>query len=78
MGIRRYLAGGSAVAGGLLMALSGYASRSFLYQALGYAEPKVSTFLTGGEAAAAVLAITTIEVIIALGGVTVAVGGWSS
>ena len=75
MGLRRRLAGGLAVAGGLLMLLSGYVSRGFLYAALGYAEPRVSDFLSGAPAAAAILAITTVELIVALGGVTVVAGG---
>ncbi len=55
---------------------SGYASRSFLYLALGYTEPHIIDFLNGMVADTAVLAIATLEFIIALGGVTVAVGGF--
>ncbi len=55
---------------------SGYASRSFLYLALGYTEPRIIDFLNGMVADTAVLAIATLEFIIALGGVTVAVGGF--
>ena len=47
MGPGWYLAGGLAALGGLLMVLSGYSSRGFLYTALGYAEPEFSNFLTG-------------------------------
>ncbi len=54
---------------------SGYASRSFLYLALGYTEPRIVDFLNGMVADAAVFAIATLELIIALGGATVAVGG---
>lgn len=75
MGIRRYLAGGLAMLGGLLMVASGYTSRGFLYTALGFAEPHVSDFLSGAAASAAILAITAVELMIAFGGVTVAVGG---
>ena len=57
------------------MVLSGYSSRGFLYTALGYAVPQVSNLLSGMAAGAAVLAITVVELIIALGGVSVLVGG---
>jgi hypothetical protein len=75
MGVRRYLAGALAVAGGILMFFSGYASRGFLYLALGYAEPRVSDFLSGAAANVAVLAITLLELVIALGGLAVVAGG---
>ncbi|MDE1852127.1 MAG: hypothetical protein KGI38_00050 [Thaumarchaeota archaeon] len=75
MGIRIYAAGTLAIIGGLLMVGSGYNSRGFLYQALGYAEPHVSDFLNGAAASVAVIAITIIEVLIALGGLTVLIGG---
>lgn len=61
--------------GGLLMVLSGYTSRGFLYAALGYAEPHISDFLSGAAASAAILAITLVELVIGLGGVAVALGG---
>ena len=54
---------------------SGYSSRGFLYTALGYAEPRVSDLLSGAAANAAIIAITALEVIIALGGLAVAIGG---
>ncbi len=57
------------------MLLSGYASRGFLYAALGYAAPRVSLFLSGAAANAALVAITVLEVLIALGGVSVLLGG---
>lgn len=75
MPVRRYLAGALAVVGGILMLASGYSSRGFLYIALGYAEPQISDFLSGAAASAAVLAITALEVTIALGGLAVLVGG---
>lgn len=75
MGARRYLAGGLAVIGGVLMTVSGYASRGFLYTALGYAEPQVSNFLSGAAENVAVLAITLVELVIALGGLSVLAGG---
>jgi hypothetical protein len=75
MGFRAYLAGSLAVIGGTLMLLSGYTSKGFLYTALGYAEPRVSDFLGGFAANAAILAITILELLIALGGLTVLVGG---
>ena len=75
MGAKRYLAGGLVVVGGLLMLASGYASRSFLYTALGYAAPQVSNFLSAAEADVVIFAITVVELIIALGGLSVLVGG---
>ncbi len=75
MGFRAYLAGILAVIGGILMLLSGYTSRGFLYQALGYAEPHISDFLNGTVADAAILVIIVLELLIALGGLTVLVGG---
>lgn len=78
MGFRLWAGGALAIAGGLLMVGSGYMPRGFLYAALGYAAPHVSDFLSGVAANAATLAITALELIIALGGVTVVVGGSSS
>jgi hypothetical protein len=72
----RLWAGGSlAVVGGLLMLGSGYSSRGLLYTALGYAEPHVSSFIGGIAASATILTITVFELLIALGGVTVVIGG---
>ena len=56
------------------MVISGYAARGFLYQALGYAEPHLSD-LGGALASAAVLAITLVQLVIGLGGLTVMAGG---
>jgi hypothetical protein len=75
MGAKRYVAGGLAIVGGILMFASGYTSRGFLYTALGYAAPQVSDFLSGVVASAAVLAITVVELIVALGGLAVCIGG---
>ena len=75
MGLKRYLAGSLVAFGGLLMVLSGYSSRGFLYTALGYAQPEISNFLSGIAENAAVLAITMVELVIALGGLTVLAGG---
>ncbi|MDG7010218.1 MAG: hypothetical protein JRM71_05425 [Nitrososphaerota archaeon] len=75
MDSRRLAAGGLAILGGVLMLGSGYVSRGFLYTALGYAEPHISAFLSGEYAGAAVLAITIVQAVIALGGATVAAGG---
>jgi len=71
---RRYLAGILAVLGGALMVLSGYAARGFLYQALGYAVPHLLDF-GGSFASAAVVAITLVQLVIGLGGLTVIAGG---
>ncbi|MDA4119341.1 MAG: hypothetical protein OK436_02020 [Thaumarchaeota archaeon] len=75
MSFRRWAAGILAIVGGILMLGSDYTSRSFLYLALGYTEPRIIDFLNGVVADAAVFAIATLELIIALGGVTVGVGG---
>jgi hypothetical protein len=72
---RRWTAGLLAIVGGVLMLGSGYTSRGFLYMALGYAEPKILDLLKGIAADAALVAIFVLELIIALGGLTVAVGG---
>jgi hypothetical protein len=72
---RLYLAGALAVAGGLLMLASGYTSRGFLYSALGYAVPQVTDVFSGAVANAVVAAITALELVIALGGITVVLGG---
>jgi hypothetical protein len=75
MRLKLWASGALAVVGGLLMLASGYSSRGFLYTALGYAVPEISTYLSGVEASAAVIAISLLELIIALGGLTVLVGG---
>lgn len=75
MGARLYAAGALAVIGGLLMLASGYTSRGFLYTALSIAEPRISDLLSGAAANVAVLAVTILELLIALGGVAVLVGG---
>ncbi len=75
MGSRLYIAGALAIVGGLLMLGSGYTSRGFLYQALGYAAPQLSDYVSGAELSAATIAITALELIIALGGLTVVIGG---
>ncbi|MDG6982349.1 MAG: hypothetical protein JRM74_02735 [Nitrososphaerota archaeon] len=75
MRARGYLAGALALTGGALMLASGYSSRGFLYTALGYAEPRMAALLSGVYASAALLAITLLEGVIALGGVTVMAGG---
>ena len=56
------------------MVISGYAARGFMYQVLGYAEPHVSD-LGGYFASAGVLAITLVQLVIGLGGLTVIAGG---
>ena len=74
MGLRLYAAGLLAIIGALLMLVSGYSSRGFLYQAFGISEHYILDF--GGAAAnVVVLAITIVELIIALGGLTVLIGG---
>ena len=75
MGTRRYLAGALSAFGGGLMLASGYSSRGFLYTALGYAEPSISRILSGSAASAATLAIAAVEAVIALGGLSVLLGG---
>jgi len=75
MGARLYAAGALAVAGGFLMLASGYTSRGFLYTALNLAEPHITDFLNGMAANVAVFAVTILELVIALGGIAVMVGG---
>ncbi len=75
MGVRRWVAGALAIVGGGLMVFSGYVSRGFLYQALGYAAGQVPGFLNGLEATAVLLPIIILEYVIALGGITVIIGG---
>jgi len=75
MRLRGYAAGGLAIAGGFLMLGSGYSSAGLLYTALGLAEPHFSDILGGEALGAAVLAVTILELVVALGGVTVASGG---
>ncbi len=75
MGVRSYAAGALAVVGGLLMLGSGYNSRGLLYTAIGFAEPRFSDFLSGAALGAAVVAATALELVMALGGLTVLIGG---
>jgi len=75
MGARLYAAGALAITGGFLMLASGYTSRGFLYTALNLAEPHISDILSGMVANVAVLAVTILELVIALGGITVMIGG---
>ncbi len=75
MGVRVLASGILAVIGGFLMVLSGYISRGLLFTALGYAEKEIPDHLTGFASGAAILAITVLELIIALGGLAVVVGG---
>lgn len=75
MGMRRWAAGTLAVLGGVLMLASGYTSRGFLFLALGYAQAEIPSYLNGFGEGAAILAVTTLEVIIAFGGLTVLLGG---
>jgi len=75
MGARLYAAGALAIVGGFLMLASGYTSRGFLYTALNLAEPHISDLLSGMAANVAVLAVTVLELVIALGGIAVMVGG---
>ena len=75
MGARVYVAGALALVGGLLMLASGYTSRGFLYTALNLAEPRISDLLSGVAANVAVLVVTILEFLIALGGLAVMIGG---
>lgn len=75
MGLKLYAAGALAVVGGLVMLGSGYTSRGFLYTALGYGVNYFPNFLSGAPLSAAELAVTLLELIIGLGGLTVLVGG---
>jgi len=57
------------------MLVSGYTSRGFLFTALNLAEPHISDFLSGMAASAAVLAVTLLELVVAVGGLIVVIGG---
>jgi len=57
------------------MVAGGYTSRGFLFTALGYAVPAISDYLKGLTANAAILAVSVLQLLIALGGVTVVIGG---
>jgi hypothetical protein len=69
---RLWASGLLAMVGGFLMIWSGYVSRGLLYQAIGAEVPAV---LSGVFASTALLVISILELINALGGVTVIVGG---
>jgi len=75
MGTRLYAASALALVGGFLMLSSGYTSRGFLYTALNLSEPHITEFLRGIAANVAVLVVTILELVIALGGIAVTVGG---
>lgn len=69
----RLVAGGLiAIVGGFLMIYSGYASHSLLYQAFGTV---VLPYLGGFAANTVSLIISVLELINALGGITVVIGG---
>ena len=57
------------------MVAGGYSSRGLPFAALGYAEEEIPSFLTGLGVSAATLAISVLELIIALGGLAVLAGG---
>lgn len=69
---RLWIGGLLAMVGGFLMVWSGYASNSLLYRA---AQQEILPFLTGFAAGAASLVISVLELINALGGITVIIGG---
>jgi hypothetical protein len=72
MQVRLVVGGLLAMVGGLLMVYSGYVSHSILYQAFKqYGLP----YLEGWEANTATLVISILELLNALGGITVFVGG---
>jgi hypothetical protein len=75
--VRWKLAAGGclAVLGGLLMAGSGFATRGLLYLALGYAENEIPSVIPGPSAGVALVAVAALQLVIALGGIAVAVGG---
>jgi hypothetical protein len=75
MGVRLWASGALAIVGGFLMVVSGYTSRGLLFLALGYAQEGIPSILNGFAASAASLAVSILELIIALGGLTVLIGG---
>jgi hypothetical protein len=76
MGARLRGAGIMAIAGGLLMLLSGYASRSLLYILLPYLQAEITSYLSGSAQLAAFFAIVLLAGLLALGGIAVIGGGF--
>ncbi len=74
-GIRVWASGMLAIAGGVLMVASGYASRGLLLTALGFVESDLGRYLGGIEGLTVGIAIDIVVFLIALGGVTVVFGG---
>jgi hypothetical protein len=72
MQTRLAIGGLLAMVGGVLMVYSGYVSHGLLYQAFGQL---VLPYLGGWEASTASLVISVLELLNALGGITVFVGG---
>ncbi|MBI3840748.1 MAG: hypothetical protein HY297_02135 [Thaumarchaeota archaeon] len=75
MRLRTATSGALAVLGGLLMLASGYASRGILFAALGYVGDEIPSYLVGSTESAAGFAVTALQLIIALGGLTALAGG---
>ena len=72
MQIRLVLGGFLAMVGGFLMIWSGYVSHSILYQTIGEVAPQ---YLSGFAGSAASLVISILELLNALGGIVVVIGG---
>jgi hypothetical protein len=72
---RAWASGILAVVGGVLMVASGYGSRSFLLAALNIAESDIPQYLGGIAGLTASLAVSIVAFLIALGGLTVVLGG---
>ncbi len=78
MGGRSILAWSSgllAIVGGVLMVFSGYATKGFLLTALNIAENEANQLVSGIAGLTVSLAIEIVTFLIALGGVTVVLGG---
>ena len=77
MVIKLWGSGVLAIIGGVLMVISGYSTRGVFFIALGFAANEIPSFLPPAPASIALLVIFVIEILIALGGVTVLLGGVS-
>ncbi|MDA4121197.1 MAG: hypothetical protein OK404_02180 [Thaumarchaeota archaeon] len=75
MGLKLWGSGLLVIVGGVLMVASGYSSRGFLFLALGYAANQIPSYFSGPAADAAVVAVSIVELLIGLGGLTVLIGG---
>jgi hypothetical protein len=76
-GVRAWSSGILAITGGVLMVASGFASRGLLSTALNLVEGEIPHYLWGTVGLTATLVVSLIALLIALGGFTVVLGGFS-